>query len=266
MKKISLILLLSILITACKNDSKTESTDIQDVSKDDITTSIYPEAITKIFDAHGGIDQWNKMKTLSFTMEKPNGKEVTTVDLKSRAELIDTPTHMQGFDGSAIWIKEKDDNKNDGSRAKFYRGLMMYFYTMPFIVGDDGVIYEDAKPLEFEGKIYPGVLISYETGIGSSSDDQYIIYYDDETGKMEWLAYTVTFGKDSKSKDFHYIRYNNWQKVNGLVIPKSIDWYKYENNLPTEKRNTVEFMDVTLSENTPNQTMFAMPEGGKTIE
>ena len=75
--------------------------------------------------------------------------------------------------------------------------------------------------------------------VGASPDDQYIIYYDSETGQMQWLGYTVTFGKDEKSKDFHFIRYNNWQTVNGLVLPKSIDWYTYENNLPVEKRNTV---------------------------
>lgn len=266
MKKITFIFLFAILITACKNEAKTESTVIDEVSKEDITTSIYPEGITKVFDAHGGIDNWNKMQTLSFTMEKPNGKEVTTVDLKTRAELIDMPTHIQGYDGSSIWIKEKDDNKNDGSRAKFYRGLMMYFYAMPFIVGDDGIIYEDVAPLVFEGKSYPGILISYEAGVGASPDDQYIIYYNAESGQMEWLGYTVTFGKDGKSKDFHFIRYNNWQTVNDLVVPKSLDWYKYENNVPTEKRNTVQFIDVVVSEKATDTSMFKMPEGGKVIE
>lgn len=263
MKKI-ILFTLAISILACKNKT-TPTVDYSEESLD-VTTSIYPENISKVFDAHGGLDKWNSMKNLSFTMEKPSGKEVTTVDLKTRAELIDMPTHIQGYDGSSIWIKEKGDNENDGSRAKFYRGLMMYFYAMPFIVSDDGIIYEDAKPLNFDGKTYPGILVSYEAGVGSSPDDQYIIYYDAETGQMQWLGYTVTFGKDGKSNDFHFIRYNNWQTVNGLVLPKSLDWYKYENNLPTEKRNTVEFTDVILSETAPDSAMFTMPEGGKMIE
>jgi len=266
MKKIAQLFLIAILITSCKNETQSESTVVDKVKKENITTSIYPEAITKVFNAHGGIDQWNKMKTLAFTMEKPNGKEVTTVDLKTRAELIDTPTHVQGYDGSSIWIKNKSDHKNDGSRAGFYRGLMMYFYAMPFIVGDDGIIYEDAEPLVFEGKTYPGILISYDAGVGSSPDDQYIIYYDADSGQMEWLGYTVTYGKDGKSKAFKFIRYNNWQTINGLAVPKSIDWYKYENNIPTEKRNTVEFTEVVLSEKAPDMPMFSMPEGAIVIE
>ena len=163
MKKITYLLLFTILIVACKNETKTESTVIDDVSKEDITTSIYPESITKVFDAHGGIDNWNKMQTLSFTMDKPNGKEVTTTNLKTRAELIDTPTYVAGFDGETLWVNEKDGNEYKGN-AKFYKGLMMYFYAMPFIVGDDGIIYEDVEPLVFEGKTYPGILISYNAG------------------------------------------------------------------------------------------------------
>jgi len=258
---IGLLLILVVTISCQQTKNKT------DYSNDDleVTTSIYPESITKVFDAHGGIDNWNKMKTLAFTMERPNGKEVTKTNLKTRAELIDAPTYMMGFDGDSLWVKPKGEDEYKGN-AKFYKGLMMYFYAMPFIVGDSGIIYEDAEPLAFEGKTYPGILVSYEAGIGVSPDDQYIIYYDSETGQMEWLGYTVTFGKNEKSKDFHFIRYNNWQKVNGLTVPKSIDWYTYENNKPVEKRNTVEFLDVVLKEEAPDNTLFAIQEGAKVVK
>lgn len=265
MKNILGILLLTVLIVSCKNDSKVESTVIDDITKEDITTSIYPKAITKVFEAHGGIDRWNTMKTLSFSMNKPNGKEITITNLKTRAELIETPTYTMGFDGNTLWVDEKDGTEYRGN-ARFYKGLMMYFYAMPFILGDPGIIYEDTAPLTFEGNTYPGILISYESGVGESPDDQYVLYYDDATGNMQWLAYTVTFGKDEKSTDFHFIKYNDWQTVNGLVLPKSIDWYRYENNVPTEKRNTVVFEDVKLSEDAPNDSLFIKPITAKDID
>jgi hypothetical protein len=264
MKKTTHLVVLAFLIVACKNEPKQESTIIDDVQIEDITTSIYPESITKVFDAHGGIDNWNKMQALSFTMEKRDGKEVTITNLKTRAERIETPTYTMGFDGTDLWVNEKDGNTYKGN-AKFYKGLMMYFYAMPFVVGDDGISYEDATPLVFEGKTYPGVLISYGADIGTSPDDQYIIFYDADTGQMKWLAYTVTFGKNAKSKDFHYIRYNNWQTINGLVLPKSMDWYTYENNLPGSKRNTLEFIGVTVSERAPDDALFIMPESATKI-
>ncbi|RNC86812.1 MAG: hypothetical protein ED556_05150 [Winogradskyella sp.] len=264
MKRTLLVLAVIFIAVACKNNEKTPAI-VEDITKEDITTSIYPESVTKVFDAHGGIDNWNKMKTLSFTMNKPNGAEVTTTNLKTRAELIDTPTYTSGFDGRTLWVTEKDGNEYTGN-ARFYKGLMMYFYAMPFIVGDDGIIYEDAEALTFEGKTYPGILISYESGIGESPNDQYIVYYDAATGKMEWLAYTVTFGKEEKSKQFRYIRYNDWKKFNGLVLPNSISWYKVEEGQPTELRNTVEFTDIIVKEEAPENTQFGMPEGANIIE
>jgi len=258
---LGLAVLLTVIISCQQTKSKVDYTN-DDANA--ITTSLYPESITKVFNAHGGIDAWNKMKTLSFTMEKPNGNEVTTTDLKSRKERIDTPTYTLGFDGDSLWVNEKDGNAYKGN-AWFYKGLMMYFYAMPFIVGDTGIIYEDAEPLVFEGKTYPGILISYEAGIGVSPDDQYIIYYDVETGKMQWLAYTVTFGKNEKSKVFKYIRYNNWQTINSLVVPKSIDWYTVEDGQPIEKRNTVAFENIQLSKAAPDASVFVKPETAKVI-
>ena len=265
MKKLLQLLFIAITITACKNETKEAPTVVETVETEDITTSIYPENISSVFDAHGGIDNWNKMQTLSFSITKPTGKEVITENLKTRAELIDTPNYTQGFDGETLWIQEKEGKEYKG-KPKFYKGLMFYFYAMPYVLGDNGVKYEDTEPLIFEGKTYPGILISYESGVGSSSEDQYKIFYNAETGQMEWLGYTVTFGKGEGSDDFHFIRYNNWQTVNGLVVPKSIDWYKYENNVPTEKRNTVEFMDVAISETAPDAKLFVKPEGAKVIE
>ena len=256
--------MIAISLIACKNNEK-PATVVEDLTQEDITTSIYPESITKVFNAHGGIDAWNTMKTLAFTINKPNGAEVTTTHLKTRAERIDTPTYTSGFDGTTLWVNEKDGNAYKGN-AKFYKGLMMYFYAMPFIVGDDGIIYEEAKPLTFQGKTYPGVLISYDSGVGVSPNDQYIVYYDAETGKMEWLAYTVTFGKNEKSTRFSYIKYDDWQTINGLVLPNSISWYTVEDGQPTELRNTVKFEDVVVAEATPDNTLFAMPEGAKIIE
>ena len=266
MRFLSLLIVFN-LFFACKNEPKSNvSEDSDSISKEDITTSIYPESITKVFDAHGGIDQWNKIKTLSFSMERKNGIEVTTTNLKNRNELIDTPTYTMGFDGTKLWVKEKGNKEYKGN-AKFYKGLMMYFYAMPFIVGDRGIIYEETKPLKFEDKSYPGILISYESGIGESPDDQYIVYYDEATGQMEWLGYTVTFfDKGKKSTDFHFIRYNNWQTINGLIVPKSIDWYNYENNQPTTKRNTVDFLDVELSSEVKEESFFLPIDDAQIID
>jgi len=41
---------------------------------------------------------------------------------------------------------------------------------------------------------------------------------------MEWLAYTVTFASKMPSDKYNIIRYNSWENVNGLILPKEITW------------------------------------------
>lgn len=265
MKKLLYLLLFVLVLVSCKNETKQEpSKTTEAVPSPTIAANNYPEAVTKVFNVHGGLANWKQMHSLVFTIAKPTGKEKVTKDLKTRAELIEAPTYTQGFDGETLWVMEKEGPYK--GNPKFYNGLMFYFYAMPFVFADEGILYAETEPLVFEGKTYPGVLISFKAGVGQSSNDKYKMFYDTETGKMAWLAYTVTFGKAEGRSDFHFIRYNNWQTVNGLVLPKSIDWYTYENNEPIEKRNTVEFTDVFLSEKAPNPTLFSMPEGAKRVE
>ncbi|GAB1857385.1 hypothetical protein MHTCC0001_22210 [Flavobacteriaceae bacterium MHTCC 0001] len=254
---------LAVTVLACKN----KTTPSINYSKEslDITTSVYPESITKVFDAHGGIDQWSTMRTLAFTMKKPDGDEVTTTDLKNRKSLIEMPKHIIGFNGKDVWLKHKDTATYKG-KPKFYYNLMFYFYAMPFVLADDGIIYEDTEPLVFEGITYPGIKIAYESGIGESPEDEYILYYHPETYKMEWLGYTVTYFSKEKSTEFHFIKYGEWQLVEGFVLPKTLTWYNYENNLPTDKRNDLQFVDIKLTKEQLEASIFEMPDGATVVD
>ncbi|WP_418602998.1 DUF6503 family protein [Hwangdonia sp.] len=253
-----------ILIVSCKQSSETKKENVN-VEDTPTISKAYPENISKIFKAHGGLEIWNTMNTLKFTMPKEDGNEVTTTHLKNRKSLIEMPHHIVGFDGKNVWLKNKDTTTYKGN-AKFYYNLMFYFYAMPFVLADDGIVYEDTDPLVFEGKTYPGIKISYNTGIGESPEDEYILYYDAEIHNMVWLGYTVTFFTDEKSKEFHFIKYSNWQTVEGLLLPETLTWYNYENNKPTTKRNDLKFTDVVLSKEKPSDALFEMVEGATIVE
>lgn len=181
MKNILLIVMCLFTLMACKQESKT--IEYKDVELN-ISTTIYPETMSKILNAHGGIDAWNTMQQLYYEIEKPVVNDVYNVALKSRKSLIASEHHLLGFDGENVWLKNLD-TVTYKSNPKFYYNLMFYFYAMPFVLGDDGINYSESEPLEFEGTTYPGVLISYEAGVGESPEDEYILYYHPETYKME---------------------------------------------------------------------------------
>lgn len=262
MKNTALLLLVTILFISCKQEKKTNDYENEAL---DVTTTIYPENISKIFDVHGGLKKWNTMQSLSFTMPKPNGDEVTTTNLKSRKSLINMPNHTIGFDGNDVWLLKKDTTAYKGN-PKFYYNLFFYFYAMPFVLGDAGIVYEDAEALTFEDKDYPGIKISYNAGIGESPEDEYILYYDKDTNKMAWLAYTVTFFTKEKTKEFHLIKYDDWQMVNELLMPKTFKWYHFEDKVVGEFQREMSFVNVSTSKTKPKGSLFKKPYNAELIE
>lgn len=222
----------------------------------------FPEALVKVFDAHGGLQNWQAMASLTYTEVKKDSKSVTTTDLITRQTVIDMPNHILGYDGKDVWVKNKNEKKLK-KNPRFLYNLAFYFYAMPFLLADDGIIYSEAKPLVFDGKSYPGIWISYKAGIGESAKDEYVIYYNPETFRMEWLGYTVTFFSKEKSKTLKFRQYKDWQIVDGLLLPTTMVSYKSVNNLPTEKRGESKYENVKLSKTKPNSSVFAIQKGAE---
>jgi hypothetical protein len=237
MKKTVLLVIITIAFLACKENKP-------------------PESFSKMFDKHGGINSWRNLQIVSFN----KGKEIHTVDLHSRKTVINTPKYSLGFNAKEVWLDEEEKGAYKGN-PEFYYNLYFYFYAMPFVLADTGIIYKKVDDLIFEGIKYPGYKISYEANIGTSPDDTYMVYYNANTYQMEWLAYTVTFESKVSNDDFHMIKYNKWEDVDGFLLPKEITWYKMdEKGMPTKAAgNSVEFTLPLVSKGQLADSFFEKP-------
>jgi hypothetical protein len=246
MKKIVLFLLI-VLVISCKNEAKSTT----------VKKEILPDELAKVLEKHGGLDTWKKAKILSFNI----GEEAHTSDLQSRKIVINSPKYSLGFNGKEIWLDQTDTAAFKGNKD-FYYNLYFYFYAMPFVLANDGIIYEKESDLIFEGKNYPGYKISFKANVGTSSDDNYKIYYDPESYQMQWLAYTVTFKSKAPNNDYHIIKYNKWENVNGLILPNEITWYKMdEKGMPTvPQRPATVFTLPLVSEGKLADSFFEKPK------
>lgn len=259
MKKITFILLASFLIIACGNNTKQNEATKQATEEVAEATKKYPEALQKVFDAHGGIDKWNEAQTLIYEMVKPKNTEKHITDLPSRKTRLEGKNFTIGYDGKDVWLAQQDTTAFRGN-ARFYHNLYFYFYAMPFVLGDDGITYEKAESLTYEGVSYPGYKISYGANVGDSPEDNYFIYYNPTSYQMEWLGYTVTYFNGKPSTKISYIRYEDWQKVNGVVLPKILTWYMSKDNKVVEPRNSVEFTNVSLTNDEMEAATYTRPE------
>ncbi len=259
MKHLILIFTLVVFALSCKEKpSSTDAVSTNDIEVQEV--SPYPEALRQVFEAHGGIALWRKQKTLTYVIPKPDNPETHIVDLYSRKDKIETPNFNMGFDGSKPWLLNKGEVYQ--GNVEFYHNLMFYFYAMPFVLADDGIYYDEAMALRFEGRTYPGIKISYGAGVGTSPKDEYYLHYNPETFEMEWLGYTVTYRTGEDSDNVRWIRYNDWGTFDGLRLPNSISWYNYEGMNIRELRNTVAFEQVTVSTESRPVGFYDKPEEG----
>lgn len=264
MKKLLFLALSIALFTSCKDEKKETDINvsgIENADQNDIpaeTTKEYPAQIVALMNAHGGMEKWKMMNNLCFNADGKSGEEIHTVSLKDRKAKIETKDWTIGNNGNDVWLLENEKGAYKGN-ARFYNNLMFYFYAMPFVLGDDGIVYEQLPETELDGKMYSATKISYNDGIGDSPKDEYIVYSDPETNQMAWLAYTVTYMDGKKSDDFHYIKYDTWQDVNGLQLPQKITWYNMENGKPKGERNDMNFKNISLTETILESSVFEKP-------
>ncbi|MGB5693303.1 MAG: DUF6503 family protein [Flavobacteriaceae bacterium] len=262
-KTIGILLLLLLTITACRHKVvKKESIKVTEAQAKKEKAG-YPKLISDILEAHGGLDHWRSQRNLVFEMPRADFNEKHTVDLYSRKDRIDTPAYAMGFDGKNIWLL--DENGQYEGDPVFYHNLMFYFFAMPFVLADDGIVYGETEDLVFEGVEYPGVRISYNAGVGTSPKDEYFVHCDPKTMQMAWLGYTVTYRTGEKSDNYKWIRYNSWQDVGGIYLPESIIWYDYEGRNLKEPKNSVSFRNVTLSEKSESVDFFNKPEEAEIV-
>jgi hypothetical protein len=257
-----LIFSLVVLIFSCESDkSKLEQKRTDSTRAATAVKSVYPKDVLKVFDAHGGLDSWKPFKTLSFAIPKTDTLETHTIALYSRKDKISMPQLSMGFDGSQVWLLDEDESyKGD---AIFYHNIMFYFFAMPFVLADEGILYAETEPLEFEGKSYPGIRISYNSGIGRSPKDEYFLHYDPETFQMQWLGYIVTYISGAVSENVNWIRYDDWVNVEGIQLPKSITWYYYKGQDIGAPKNTIVFENISLNNAEKPADFYKKPEKGK---
>ena len=218
----------------------------------------FPNKLISMFNTHGSYEVWDKMNQLSFDLLKKGGvKETHLVDLKSRNTLITSSKFTIGFDGQQVWMNS--EGKFPVERARFYHNLYFYFYAMPFVLGDPGISYKKVKDLSFENNNYTGYKVTYGSEVGDSPDDNYFIYFDKNSNQMTWLGYTVTYGDAKPSTEIHYIKYTNWENINGLVLPKKLQWYETVNNLPSTPSNIADFENISISDKILDPAIFSKP-------
>ncbi|MGK7392645.1 MAG: DUF6503 family protein [Candidatus Cyclobacteriaceae bacterium M2_1C_046] len=257
-----LLSLSAFLLLGC--DQKTEDQE-QNQIENDVSSeiNILPETVKEAMQAHGSYETWKDYSTLIYTIDTNTitnfFNEKHHIDLDSRKVLIRHDSFKIGYNGEQVWIAP--DKEAFGERSpRFYHNLFFYFFSFPFVMADDGVVLEQQGNKTLKGKEYETVRVSYKEGVGDTPEDYYIAYLDPETNQLEWLLYTVTYFSGKAHEDFNALHYADWQKVNGILVPRRMVGYKYAGDSVTNtERYRAVFSDIKFREKDLEDHIFEMP-------
>jgi hypothetical protein len=201
----------------------------------DDRSSILVEEMIK---AHGGMERWKTAETVYFEDQwtYPGGQKGPvariTVDQRDRRAYHDYPD----LEAIIVWDGEKAWSTNWSMPVppRFMATLNYYFVNLPWLVKDPGVnlALESPRKLMNDETEYETIRVTYDTGVGDTPDDYYVLYIDPDTKMLKACEYIVTYRsilpEGVKHSPPHVLVYDTFETVDGLKVPTSFTVYENE--------------------------------------
>ncbi len=263
MKKVLCLSLLALASACSSNPEQQSQATAAAPAKTATPPRELPAVLQQALAAHGGLAVWQQFGAMEFQLKTTLGtprNEKHLIDLRNRQVRIEAANYQVGMDGQQFWVTPSKAAFGE-MPARFYHNLFFYFFAIPFVLADDGTVYEDLGTRTVSGKAYRALKVSYESGRGDASDDEYIAHFDPETNRLELLLYTVTYFEPGKAATFNALLYSDWQEVGGLQLPQKMEGRQFADDKVGALRYTAEFSNVRLNRAQPEASRFAMPQG-----
>lgn len=202
------------------------------------------ELVLRAIEAHGGLEAWYRAPTSSYTWEYANVdsdvrfKSFLVADNRTREvyhDLLftgsyDAPREVDArfaWDGTDAWIAPGTIERPN---PRFWGISGYYFQQIPFVLADPGVRYDRLPDEELDGTVYQMVRTYFEPGVGESPGDSYTLYVHPESGLVDAIRYTVSYGRDVEPgadlpETLFY--YEDHATVDGLTVATSFRGYDF---------------------------------------
>ncbi len=202
--------------------------------------------VAQMIDAHGGMARWASAPSVSFVSEfQPAEAKVpivtqVTVEQRSRHAYIDVPgTDMRmAWDGTRAW----SENWKIPIPPRFLALLQYYFLNLPWLTQDPGVHLSAPGKGKIPGDSteYATVRMTFGAGVGDSPRDYYVLFVDPATKRLNGCEYIVTYRavlpEGSTASPPHLLVYQDFEKVDGLLVPKRYTIYGHDGSVYATSR------------------------------
>jgi len=253
-----------------------------EAARDRLTQSDGGRLVLRAIEAHGGLANWYRAPTSSYTWEYANVgadlqfKSFLVADNRTRHvhhDLLsvgpyDNPQPVNArfaWNGEVAWMAPDSLQRPN---PHFWATTGYYFEQVPFILADPGLTYERLPDETLDDTTYEMVKVGYEENVGYSDDDTYTLYVHPETGRVDAIRYTVTYGRDvpddtDLSETLFY--YEDYVTVDSLTVATHFRGYRYTGDGPGDFRNEA-WADSISFRRRFDASKLTPPDGARIVE
>ena len=243
-----------LVLTGCGGETPTDdaanvvpSDEVQrrvEAAEERLTQNEGGQRILRAIEAHGGLEAWYRAPTSSYTWEYANKdanvrfKSFLVVDNRTRRayhDLLTTGTYdnARSVDARFAWGGEQAwiaPDSIERPNPRFWALSGFYFQQIPFVLADPGTNYEALPDDTLDGTPHDMVGVTFGGNVGDSPDDRYTLYLDKDTGRVDAIRYSATYGRDvGPDADLSetFFDYEDYVTVDGLTVPTRFEGYSY---------------------------------------
>lgn len=189
---------------------------------------------------------------------------IQTVDPKTLAVIHEVPDSNVrfGMNAGKPWILPA--GAKFSSPVAFWSLTPYYFIGIPFVFNDPNANFEKLpNTMQFEGKEYSQVKITYNKEAGDSPDDYYVLLLDQQTNLTKGAYYTVTnkLVAPNGPGPAKFITLDNLKDSNGVLLASGHRTFKM---LDGKIADQMRYTDVSEVKYLPANTVdLSIPEGAE---
>lgn len=121
-----------------------------------------------------------------------------------------------------LWLdgQPQEVAADEEQRLRDVVNARVYFPFLPYRLNDPSVSKKDLGFEEWDGRRLRKIKVSFASGTSTSANDEYLYWFDPETGRLEQFAYSFSAGNGGLRlrKGFNY------RRVGGILFMDSENW------------------------------------------
>ncbi|AGC78059.1 hypothetical protein LX97_03146 [Nonlabens dokdonensis] len=270
MKKVSLLFVILILFAACKEATTDKVLKEETSEKTEINENATNNAFTQSMEEAHQKEAFLKNDAVQYDFQVSFGGNVL-LDAKITQKTDGSMVRIDNQDGTVILADQDEVFSSpeiaDNSMTRFHAYTWSYFFALPYKLNDPGTQWSDEKNLTFGEQQYPTSKLTFENGVGDTSDDWYVVYKNPSSNVLEGVAYIVSYGKgvEKAEEEPHFAKYNDYDMMEGIPVSTNWtfhNWNKEEgftDQIGKASIKNVNFLDDASIMFEQNEEMVAVP-------